>query len=178
MVIRISTLKTKALNVKKKLNFSELPAFKTHFSFTSSMSVGVSDWARTLSHTRADPKLGWLVGVKDLRLSWNSRQHFHHSACPPPPRRACSVLPLSSTGYGQPGAWHQEELVGPQPWLVAPWGWCHEDIVCEKSLEGDAGPRLPCRAAEAEQRGTRRCGASFPSSFPPYLLLIEPITWL
>lgn len=43
MLIEISTLKTKALNVKRELNFRELPAFKTHISLTSSTSVSVSD---------------------------------------------------------------------------------------------------------------------------------------
>lgn len=58
--------------------------------------------------------------------------------------------------------------------LVALRCWCYSaggEIVCEKSLEGDAGPRLPCRVAEGEQSHTRRYGAS-------YLLVIEPITWL
>jgi len=99
--------------------------------------------------------------------------HAHH-----PLLRACSALPRE---HEQPGTWHRDELVGPQRWLVVPWGWCHaadEEIVCEKSLEGDAGPRLPCGAAEVEQRGTRRYRASFPLPFPSYLLLIELITWL
>lgn len=93
MVIQISTLKTKALTVKKKVNFGELPSFKTHCSFTFSTSVSVSDWARTLSHTCADPRLGWLVGVKDLRLSWNSWQHFHHPTCPPCPMQSLLCAP-------------------------------------------------------------------------------------
>lgn len=107
------------------------------------------------------------MAVKDRHLSISPTQ-------PPPPLRACSTLPLSSMGHRQPRAWHPEELVGPQPWLVTPWCWCYSaggEIVCEKSLEGDAGPRLPCRVAEGEQSHTRRYGAS-------YLLVIEPITWL
>lgn len=49
----------------------------------------------------------------------------------------------------------EKSWVGPEPWLGAPWDWCHaarEEIVCEKSLEGDAGPWLPCRAAEGAGR--------------------------
>ena len=42
MVIEISTLKTKALNGKKELNFRELPAFKTHTSFTPMSQNGLA----------------------------------------------------------------------------------------------------------------------------------------